>query len=254
MNKTILITGATAGIGKASAYEFAKNNYNLILTGRRQERLDKFASELREAYQIEVTCLSFDVRSFEACADACKAIKHIKIDVLLNNAGKAKGYDPIHTGQIEHWDEMIDTNLKGLLYMTRLISPAMVEANSGHIINICSTAGKEEYPNGNVYCATKHAVDSLTRSLRIDLHKHNIKVSQIAPGHVEETEFAKVRFDGDEDRAKIYNDFNPLTSKDVAEAIYFAASRPSHVVVQDILMMGTQQANSNMINRSGRNN
>jgi len=130
----------------------------------------------------------------------------------------------------------------------------MVEANSGHIINICSTAGKEEYPNGNVYCATKHAVDSLTRSLRIDLHKHNIKVSQIAPGHVEETEFAKVRFDGDEDRAKIYNDFNPLTSKDVAEAIYFAASRPSHVVVQDILMMGTQQANSNMINRSGRNN
>ncbi len=253
MNKTILITGATSGIGKASAIEFAKHNYNLILTGRRQERLEKLAKDLSTAYGIEVDCLSFDVRSFEECEAAYEKIKDRPIDVLLNNAGKAKGYDPIHEGKIAHWDEMIDTNLKGLLYMTRLVSPSMVKAQFGHIINICSTAGKEEYPNGNVYCATKHAVDSLTRALRIDLHKYNIKVSQIAPGHVEETEFAKVRFDGNEEKAKIYNDFNPLTSRDVAEAIYFAASRPSHVVVQDILMMGTQQANSNMIHRSGRN-
>jgi len=252
MKKTILITGATAGIGKASALVFAKNDFDLVLTGRRRNKLENYANVLRESYGNKVTTLAFDVRSFEECSKAFEEIQDIKIDILLNNAGKAKGYDPIHEGKIEHWDEMIDTNLKGLLYMTRLISPQMVHAQSGHIINICSTAGKEEYPNGNVYCATKHAVDSLTRALRIDLYKHNIKVSQVAPGHVEETEFAKVRFDGNEDKAKIYTDFNPLTSSDVAEAIYFAASRPAHVVIQDILMMGTQQANSNMINRSGR--
>ncbi len=253
MNKTILITGATSGIGRASAYLFAKHGYNLILTGRRLARLEEISEELRQSHKVEVHCLNFDVRSFEECAQGFDKVKHIPIDILLNNAGKAKGYDPIHEGKIAHWEEMIDTNLKGLLYMTRLVSPGMVELKSGHIINICSTAGKEEYLNGNVYCATKHAVDSLTRALRIDLHKHNIRVSQVAPGHVEETEFAKVRFDGDESKAKIYEDFNPLRSQDVAEAIYFAASRPSHVVIQDILMMGTQQANSNTINRSGRN-
>jgi NADP-dependent 3-hydroxy acid dehydrogenase YdfG len=171
---------------------------------------------------------------------------------LLNNAGKAKGLAPIQEGQLEHWEEMIDTNIKGLLYLTRAVAPLMAERGSGHIINISSTAGKEVYPNGNVYCATKYAVEALTKAMRIDLHKYNIRVSQVAPGHVEETEFALVRFDGDAEKAKIYEDFQPLTSKDVAEAIYFIASRPSHVNIQDVLMMGTQQASSTIIDKSGR--
>ncbi|MBP7184917.1 MAG: SDR family NAD(P)-dependent oxidoreductase, partial [Saprospiraceae bacterium] len=174
------------------------------------------------------------------------------IDILINNAGLALGLNPIHEGKIEHWETMIDTNVKGLLYMTRLISPHMVEKRKGHIINICSTAGKETYPNGNVYCATKFAVDTLTKSMRIDLHTFGVRVSQVSPGHVEETNFALTRFEGDKERAKIYSNFNPLKSKDVADAIYYIASRPPYVNIQDILMMGTQQANSTFIDRSGR--
>jgi NADP-dependent 3-hydroxy acid dehydrogenase YdfG len=251
MKKCVLITGATSGIGLATAREFAAHGYDLILTARREVRLEEIKVELENTFQANVTTLCFDIRDQQQCAEAMVHIKH-PIDVLINNAGLARGFDFIHEGNLEHWEEMIDTNVKGLLYMTRLISPGMVERKSGHILNICSTAGKEVYPKGNVYCATKFAVDALTKAIRADLYTHGIRVSQVSPGHVEETEFARVRFDWDVEKASIYNDFNPLTSKDVAEAIYFIASRPPHVNIQDILMMGTQQAGSMMVDRSGR--
>jgi len=252
--KTVLLTGATAGIGRATAELLAENGFNLILTGRRQERLDKIEEELEGQYPTSVKTLAFDVRDAKAAGRAFEELDADwqEVDILINNAGKAKGLSPIHEGELEHWEEMIDTNVKGLLYMTRLVAPQMVKRGKGQIINIGSSAGKEVYPKGNVYCATKFAVDALTKSMRLDLHEHNIRVSQISPGHVEETEFARVRFDGDEERAKIYEDFRPLTSHDVAEAILFAITRPPHVNVQDIFMMGTQQANATTINRSGR--
>ncbi|HKK75866.1 MAG TPA: SDR family NAD(P)-dependent oxidoreductase [Saprospiraceae bacterium] len=254
VDKTVLITGATAGIGRATAITFAENGYRLILNGRRRERLEELRSELEEKYQSDLLLLPFDVRDVQAIQAAVDNLpaQWEKIDILINNAGKAKGFAPIHEGELRHWEEMIDVNIKGLLYLTRAVAPAMVARKGGHIINLGSTAGKEVYPNGNVYCATKFAVEALTRAIRLDLYKHNIKVSQVSPGHVEETEFALVRFDGDKERAKIYDDFNPLTSRDVAETIFFIASRPPHVNVQDILMMGTQQAGSNFIDRSGR--
>jgi NADP-dependent 3-hydroxy acid dehydrogenase YdfG len=174
------------------------------------------------------------------------------VDILINNAGLAKGLAPIHEGQLDHWETMIDTNVKGLLYISRLISQGMVARKKGHIINISSTAGKEAYPNGNVYCATKFAVEALTRSMRFDLYQHGIRVSQVSPGHVEETEFALVRFDGDAERAQIYQDFQPLKASDVAEAIWFIASRPAHVNIQDVFMMSNQQASATHIDRSGR--
>ncbi|MEL7121722.1 MAG: SDR family NAD(P)-dependent oxidoreductase, partial [Bacteroidota bacterium] len=252
--KTVFITGATSGIGKATAIEFAKNGHRLIINGRRVERLDAFKAELEESYNIEVLTLPFDVRDMEAVNGAVDSLEGVwgEIDILLNNAGKAKGLAPIHEGEMVHWEEMIDTNLKGILYLTRAVAPMMTTRHKGHIINISSSAGKEVYPNGNVYCATKHAVEALTKAMRIDLHKHNIRVSQVSPGHVEETEFALVRFDGDAEKAKIYNDFNPLTSKDVAEAIYFIATRPAHVNIQDVVMFGTQQASATIVDRSGR--
>ncbi len=251
MNKCVLITGATSGIGLATAREFAMHGYDLILTARREDRLAEIKEELSSAFPVDITTLCFDIRNQAECASAMSSI-HRPIDILINNAGLARGLDFIHEGNLEHWEQMIDTNIKGLLYITRLVSPGMVERKSGHIINLCSTAGKEIYPKGNVYCATKFAVEALTRAIRADLYMHGIRVSQVAPGHVESTEFARVRFDWDEQKASIYEDFNPLTSKDVAEAIYFIASRPPHVNVQDILMMGTQQAGSTMVDRSGR--
>ena len=252
--KTILITGATSGIGRAIAEIFAnQGNVKLILTGRRKDRLENLKS-IFEKKGVTSLLLNFDVRKIEEVEKAVESIpkEWKEIDILVNNAGLAKGFEPIHEGQLEHWETMIDTNFKGLLYMTRLISPFMVKNNSGHIINICSIAGKEVYPNGGVYCATKHAVDALTKGMRIDLHKYNIRVSQIAPGHVEETEFAEVRYDGDKTRAKIYQDFKPVTSKDVAEVVHFVATRPAHVNIQDVLVMGTQQASATIIDRSGR--
>jgi len=251
MNKCVLITGAVSGIGQATAREFAAHGYDLILTARREDRLQEIKDELTTAFHVEVQTLCFDIRDQKACAAAMAQVTR-PVDILVNNAGLARGLDFIHEGDLDHWEQMIDTNLKGLLYMTRLISPGMVERKSGHIINLCSTAGKEIYPKGNVYCATKFAVDALTKAMRADLYTHGIRVSQVSPGHVEETEFARVRFDWDTQKASIYSDFNPLTSRDVAEAIYFMASRPPHVNVQDILMMGTQQAGSTMVNRSGR--
>ena len=251
MNKCILITGATSGIGQASSREFASHGYDLILTGRRSERLDGMQQDLQLEFSVTVSTLNFDVRNYDECAEAVSKIDK-PVDILLNNAGLARGLDFVYDGNIDHWEEMIDTNLKGLLYMTRLISPMMVARQSGHIINLGSSAGKEVYPKGNVYCATKFAVEGFTRSIRTELHTHNVKVSLISPGHVEETEFARVRFDWDTERANIYNDFNPLTSKDIAETIYFIASRPPHVNIQDIFMMGTQQAANLIIDRSGR--
>ncbi len=253
---TILITGATSGIGKATANLFAKNGYKLILTGRRKEKLDIMRLELESNYDCKVLKLPFDVTSTEQIDQALATLPEDwrNIDILLNNAGKAKGLDAIQDGNWEHWQEMIDTNIKGLLYMTRKIAPGMVEKKQGHIINICSSAGKEVYANGAVYCATKHAVDALTKGMRLDLYKHNIRVSQVSPGHVEETEFAVTRFDGDTEKAKIYQDFQPLKSSDVAEAILYIVSQPAHVNVQDVVLFCTQQANSTNINRTGRSN
>ena len=251
MKKTVLITGSTSGIGLATAREFAAHDYQLILTGRREDRLEQLKEELTNNFPVEVQTLCFDVRNFEECEKAISSIT-VPIDILINNAGLARGLDYIYEGNIEHWEEMIDTNIKGLLYITRLISPKMVERKSGHIINLDSIAGKETYPKGNVYCASKYAIDGLTKAMRADLYTHGIRVSMISPGHVEETEFARVRFDWDEERASIYKDFNPLTAKDVAESIYFMASRPPHVNIQDIVIMGTQQAGAMLIDRSGR--
>ncbi len=252
--KIVLLTGATSGIGAATAKVFAKNGYRLILTGRRMERLEELKQKLEFKYGTKILILGFDVRNQQEVRDVVSSLPDdwSAIDILINNAGLAKGLSPIHEGSYEHWETMIDTNVKGLLYVTREISPGMVSRGRGHIINLCSTAGHEVYPNGNVYAATKFAVDALTKSMRLDLFKHGIRVSQVSPGHVEETEFAVVRFDGDANRAKIYEDFNPLKSKDVADIIYFVASRPVHVNIQDVLVMGTQQAGNNHIDRSGR--
>ncbi|MEM9930906.1 MAG: SDR family oxidoreductase, partial [Bacteroidota bacterium] len=252
--KTVFITGATAGIGKATAHKFASEGYRLIITGRRADRLTELQSEWQEAYGVDVHPLTFDVRDPEAVTAAIDGLPKDwqQIDILINNAGKAKGFDPIHEGQLSHWEEMIDTNLKGLLYLTRAVSPHMVERGSGHIINVASTAGKEVYPKGNVYCATKFAVDALTKGMRMDLHSHGVRVSQVAPAHVEETEFALVRFDGDAERAQIYEGFQPLRSPDVAETIFFIATQPLHVNILDVVLQGTQQPHSMIIDRSGR--
>ena len=252
--KTIFVTGATSGIGKAAATLYAKRGYNVIITGRRQEKLDALKQKFKKKYAVKVKALCFDIRDSAAAKKAWNSLDSNlqKVDILINNAGLAKGFDPIHKGKLEDWEQMIDTNIKGLLYITRLISPKMVKAKKGHIINVCSTAGHGVYPNGNVYSATKFAVDALTKSIRLDLHKYGIRVGQISPGHVEETEFAKVRFNGDEKKADIYKDFNPLTSKDVAEILFFMTTRKSHINIQDLLVMGTQQASSSVIDRSGR--
>lgn len=254
VDQTVLITGATSGIGKATAALFAEKGYRVIITGRRRERLDLFRSQLIEQFEAEIMPLVFDVRSEQECEAALSQLSEqwSEIDILINNAGKAKGLAPVHEGELRHWEEMIDTNLKGLLYMTRLVAPGMVARGSGHIINVCSTAGKEAYPNGNVYNATKFGVDGLTKAMRMDLYKHGVRVGMVSPAHVEETEFALVRFDGDEGRARIYEDFKPLASHDVAASIYFMVTQPAHVNILDVVLQGTQQASSTIIDRSGR--
>ena len=252
--KVVLITGATSGIGRATAKVFAENGYRLILTGRRDDRLEEIQQYFYDTYRSTIYLLPFDVTNLTEVEEAVNSLPEMwkNVDILINNAGLAKGFDYIHEADIKDWDVMIDTNIKGLLYMTRAISPQMVKRGGGHIINIGSLAGKEVYPRGNVYSATKFAVDALTKAIRLDLYEHNIRVSQISPGYVEETEFALVRFDGNTNRAKIYEDFNPLTSRDVAETIYFMVTRPPHVNIQDVLIMSTQQAGSNFVDRKGR--
>ena len=251
---TVLITGATSGIGRATARYFAEKGHRIILTGRREDRLTALQAELEQRFNIAVLPMAFDIRQEAVTRQLIKSLPSpwSNIDVLINNAGLAKGLAPVHEGKIEDWDTMIDTNIKGLLYMTKAVAGGMVQRRKGHIINICSTAGKETYPMGNVYCATKHAVDALTKSFRLDLHSYNIRVGQVSPGHVEETEFALNRFDGDTEKAGIYKDFNPLRASDVAAAIYYMIEQPPHVSIHDIVMTGTQQASSTQINRSGR--
>jgi NADP-dependent 3-hydroxy acid dehydrogenase YdfG/tetratricopeptide (TPR) repeat protein len=249
-----LITGATSGIGRATAHLFASKGHSLIITGRRSERLESTKVVLETKYGVSVETLEFDVRNLEACKKAINSLDErlANVDILINNAGLAKGMAPIHEGDIDHWETMIDTNIKGLLYMTRLVAPHMVANGKGHIINIGSIAAKEVYPNGNVYCATKHAVDALTKGMRIDMHQHNIRVSAIHPGAVEETEFSLVRHDFNADKARKYQDFTPVNSRDIAEIIHFVATRPSHVNVQDLVVMGSQQATATITDKSGR--
>lgn len=241
-----LITGATAGIGRATAELFAANNIHLILTGRRTNRLDELKEALTKKYGIEVKCLSFDIRNQEEVAAAITSLDENwkKIDILVNNAGLAMGLGPIQEGEINDWEQMIDTNIKGLLYVSRIVAPWMIANKKGHIVNISSIAGTQAYPNGNVYCATKHAVVGLTKSMRIDMLPHGIRVTSISPGMVE-TEFSLVRFHGDETRAKkTYLGLQPLSADDIADTVWYAVSRKAHVTINDIEITCTAQANT----------
>lgn len=246
-----LITGVTSGIGKASAEIFAKNGYDLILTGRRKDRLDELAGELKKKFKVKTLALNFDVRKLKEVEKELSSLsaEWKKIDVLLNNAGLASGLGTIQEGDIEDWEKMIDTNVKGLLYVTRQIAPLMIKNGKGHIINVASLAGKQAYPKGNVYCATKFAVDALSQSMRLDMIEHGIRVTNIAPGLVE-TEFSIVRFHGNAERAKsTYANMQPLTPEDIAEIIYWTASRPAHVNINDVVITPTAQANAYVVHR-----
>jgi len=251
MEKIILITGTTSGFGKAIAEKFASEKWNCIITGRRASRLHEFADELREKFQIRVLSLVFDVQKkdevFQSLRNLPKEWK--EVDVLVNNAGLALGRENFDEGSIEDWDTMIDTNVKGLLYVTKAIIPSMTSRNHGHIINIGSGAGKEVYEKGNVYCASKFAVDAISRSLRIDLLQHKIKVTAIHPGAAD-TEFSIVRFKGDEDKAnQIYKGYTPLHAEDIADIAWYCASLPPHVCINELLVTCTAQANMVYFNK-----
>jgi 3-hydroxy acid dehydrogenase / malonic semialdehyde reductase len=243
--KIALVTGATAGFGKATALKFAANGYSLIITGRRKDRLDSMKTELERIYGIPVLALCFDVQNrAEVEKNLTLPDEWKNVDILVNNAGLALGLNTIDNGNVDDWETMIDTNLKGLLYVTRMISPGMKDRKKGHIINIGSVAGKDTYKFGNVYCATKHAVDSLTKAMRIDLLPYAIKVTGISPGAAE-TEFSLVRYQGDAEKAKaVYNGFDPLLAQDIAEIVWFAVTRPAHVCLNDIVVTPTAQANA----------
>lgn len=248
--RTVLITGATAGIGEAIARLLAASQFNLILTGRRAERLAALQKEL--SAKTEVLTLSFDVRKRGEVSRALQSLsgKWRTVDVLINNAGGAHGLDPIQSGNIDDWDTMIDANVKGLLYVSREILPGMVERKSGHVINIGSIAGREVYAGGNVYCASKFAVDALSRGMRIDLNAAGIKVTQISPGLVE-TEFSAVRFKGDKDKSSApYKGIQPLVGADIADLVLYAITRPAHVVIADLVVFPLAQASATVVNRS----
>ena len=250
MAKIALITGATSGIGKATAKLFAKQGFNLILCGRREERLNQLKNELGR--DTSIFTLNFDVRNREDVFSAVDSLpkEFSEIDILVNNAGNAHGLDPIDKGSPDDWDAMLDINVKGLLYMSKAIIPKMVERKSGHIINIGSTAGKEVYPNGNVYCASKHAVDAINQGMRIDLNAYGIRVGAVNPGLVE-TEFSDVRFKGDSERAsKVYQGFQPLKPEDIADIILFVVTRPYHVNIADLVVMPTAQASSTIVKKT----
>ena len=250
--KTAFITGATSGFGRAIALRFAGLGYKLIITGRREERLNELIKELHTDFSdIEVHSLCFDVRDNEACTKAFKSLpdnfRHI--DILVNNAGLAAGTSPFQDSDLSDYDRMIDTNVKGMLYVTKLIVPGMIEQLSGHIVNLSSIAGIEVYPTGSVYCASKHAVNAITKGLRLDLIKHGIKVSSVSPG-MAETEFSIVRFHGDEEKAKaVYKGFVPLNANDIADAVEYIVTRPAHVSINDIQINPAQQANTYITNR-----
>jgi 3-hydroxy acid dehydrogenase / malonic semialdehyde reductase len=249
-NKIALITGATSGIGKATAITLAKMGYDIIATGRRKDRLDELHRELPA--NVRYHPLVFDVRHREKVGEILENLPAdwASVDVLINNAGNAHGFDPIHTGSLDDWDAMMDINVKGLLYVSKAIIPGMTERKSGIIINIGSIAGKEVYPNGNVYCGSKHAVDAITKGMRLDLNPFGIKVIGIHPGLVE-TEFSLVRFKGDEKRAEtVYQGYEPLLAQDIADIIEFVVNRPPHVVLADIVVLPTAQAAATLVKKN----
>ncbi|WP_103863859.1 SDR family NAD(P)-dependent oxidoreductase [Aquimarina sp. I32.4] len=249
MMKTALITGATSGIGKSTAIALAKHNINLILCGRRQNRLTDLQKELSKTVSVHTLC--FDVRDK---GDVFSAIENLpvefrKVDILINNAGNAHGLSSIQDGNLDDWDAMMDINVKGLLYVSKAVIPKMIKHKSGHIINIGSIAGKEVYPNGNVYCASKHAVDAINKGMRIDLNQHGIRVGAIHPGLVE-TEFSNVRFKGDDQKAdNVYKGYTPLLPKDIADIISFVVTRPYHVNIADLIVFPTAQASSTIVTK-----
>ncbi len=248
MSQTVLITGATAGIGEACARLFASQKYNLILVARRAERLRNLSAQLISEFGIQTHLVTLDVRDKQEVEKLENLPEDWKnVDVLINNAGLSQGLDPIHKGNTTDWDVMIDTNIKGVLYITKVVSNWMVKRKTGHIINIGSIAGKETYANGNVYCATKHALDSLNKAMRIDLLPYKIRVTAMHPGAVD-TEFSEVRFKGDIERAKkVYEGFEPLHARDIAETIWFAVSRPAHVNINEMVVMPATQANTTYV-------
>ena len=249
MKKTVLITGATSGIGRATARLLAQNGYRLVICGRREDRLAELQDEFDELTDVQT--LNFDVRNKKAVAKAIKSLPadFLNIDVLINNAGNAHGLDPIENGDVDDWDAMIDINVKGLLYVSKEIIPGMVARKSGHIINIGSIAGKEVYQNGNIYCATKHAVDAINQGMRMDLNQYGIRVGAINPGMVD-TEFSEVRFKGDRERAEnVYKGLEPLHAEDIADIIHFVISRPYHVNIADLLVLPTAQASATIVNK-----
>jgi 3-hydroxy acid dehydrogenase / malonic semialdehyde reductase len=251
MQKTALITGTTSGFGYAFSLRLAGLGYRLIITGRREDRLIKLAEKIKKEYNTDVLPLCFDVRDRVACEKAISELpENFKtIDLLVNNAGLAAGASPFDECSVEDFENMIDTNVKGLLYITKLIVPGMIERKSGHIVNISSVAGIEVYPNGSVYCGSKHAVAAITKGLRIDLVKHGIKVSSISPGMVE-TEFSVVRYHGNEEKAKaVYAGVIPLNAEDIADTLEFIVTRPAHVSINDIQLNPTQQANTYIVQR-----
>jgi NADP-dependent 3-hydroxy acid dehydrogenase YdfG len=244
-----MVTGATSGFGEAIAHEFAKNQFDVIITGRRADRLKKVKNDIEKGYSVKVLDLQFDIRNREETLKILNTLdsQWQQIDVLVNNAGLASGLSSVQEGDIDDWEKMIDTNVKGLLYVTRCIAPMMIKNKKGHIINIGSIAGKEVYANGNVYCASKHAVDALTKATRLDLLPHGIRVTGICPG-MAETEFSIVRFHGDTEKAKnIYKGFQALSAKDIADVVYYAASRPPHVNISDVVIMPLAQGNAGTV-------
>lgn len=250
MARLALITGTTSGIGKATAYKMAESGFDLAITGRRKERLDELKHELEQKFKVKVTSLCFDIRDKQDVDDVLGKFERLnEIEILINNAGLSAGLSPIQECDIDDWDRMVDTNIKGLLYISRKIIPFMVTNKKGHIVNIGSIAGRNVYANGNVYCATKYAVEAITQGMRADLLPHGIKVSQIAPGAVE-TEFSIVRFHGDENKANaVYKGFEPLIADDIADAIIYVLSRPKHVNINDMLIMPTAQASAYYLNK-----
>jgi NADP-dependent 3-hydroxy acid dehydrogenase YdfG len=247
-DKWILITGATSGIGKASAEVFAESGTNLIITGRRKERLKSLQEKLQTEHNVNVETFAFDIRDRDACKACVDSIEQ-PIDILLNNAGLASGKDSIDEADFDDWDAMIDTNIKGLLSMTRFVSERMKQRDTGHIINIGSIAGYEAYPGGSVYCATKHAVKAITQAAKMDLTGTNIRVSAVSPGLVD-TEFSEVRFHGDKEQAKkVYQDMTPLSGRDIAEIIHFVANRPPHVNILDTIVFPVHQSSARIVAR-----
>jgi len=251
MDKIILITGATAGIGEACAKKFAASGYNLIITGRRAERLQQLKNAIEAEHAIQILPLQFDVQDRKAVAAAIAGLpaEWQNISILLNNAGLAAGKDSFEDADMDDWETMLNTNVHGLLYVSKAVVPLMIARKKGHIINMGSIAGKEVYQNGNVYCASKFAVDALNKAMRIDLLKHNIKVTGIHPGAVE-TEFSLIRFKGDEDKASAtYTGITPLAPEDIADTIFYCASLPAHVCINDLVIMCTQQASASYFNK-----